>query len=166
MTFTTTTAKTVVFKQIMIGEEIAAVTLPAQEFAITKTAATNGTYTVKVDDAEVEKATEGTVVTIAATPAEGYELDAVTVNGTTADLVVETTKVDDTHFTFTMPAEAVTVNVTFKEIVVDGIFGIKADGTVDGEAYTLDGVRIEKLQKGKVNIIRTKDGKIRRIFVK
>lgn len=160
VTFTTTTAKTVVFKQIMIGEEIAAVTLPAQEFAITKTAATNGTYTVKVDDAEVEKATEGTVVTIAATPAEGYELDAIKVMNGETEVTV------NGDGTFTMPAAAVTITVTFKQTVVDGIFGIKADGTVDGEAYTLDGVRIEKLQKGKVNIIRTKDGKIRRIFVK
>lgn len=160
VTFTTTTAKTVVFKQIMIGEEIAAVTLPAQEFAITKTAATNGTYTVKVNDAEVEKATEGTVVTIAATPAEGYELDAIKVMNGETEVTV------NGDGTFTMPAAAVTITVTFKQTVVDGIFGIKADGTVDGEAYTLDGVRIEKLQKGKVNIIRTKDGKIRRIFVK
>ena len=160
VTFTTTTAKTVVFKQIMIGEEIVAVTLPAQEFAITKTAATNGTYTVKVNDAEVEKATEGTVVTIAATPAEGYELDAIKVMNGETEVTV------NGDGTFTMPAAAVTITVTFKQTVVDGIFGIKADGTVDGEAYTLDGVRIEKLQKGKVNIIRTKDGKIRRIFVK
>ncbi|MBQ6965891.1 MAG: InlB B-repeat-containing protein [Bacteroidaceae bacterium] len=62
----------------------------------------------------------------------------------------------------TMPAHDVTItgNFTF----VDGIAGVSMDGKTDG-IYTLDGRKIEKLQKG-VNIVKMPDGHVKKVFVK
>ncbi len=81
--------------------------------AITKAAATNGSFTVKVGDAEVTEAAEGATVVVTPTAANGYEVDAV---ATTPAATV--TKQDDGTYTFPMPGEAVTVTVTFKEVQV------------------------------------------------
>ena len=62
----------------------------------------------------------------------------------------------------TMPARDVTITGSFT--FVDGIAGVSMDGKTDG-IYTLDGRKIEKLQKG-VNIIRTSDGNVKKIYVK
>ena len=62
----------------------------------------------------------------------------------------------------TMPAHDVTITGSFT--FVDGIAGVSMDGKADG-IYTLDGRKIEKLQKG-VNIIRTSDGNVKKIYVK
>ncbi|MBM6905903.1 S-layer homology domain-containing protein [Collinsella tanakaei] len=61
------------------------------------------------------KAQEGTLVTITASPAEGYELDSVSVtdvNGTS----VTTAKQEDGTIIFQMPASNVTVTATFKQV--------------------------------------------------
>ena len=84
-------------------------------YTITKAAATNGSFTVKVSDSEVTEAAEGATVTITTTPAENYEVDAVTVTKTSEPTAVTVTTVTaNTTYTFAMPAEAVTVTVTFK----------------------------------------------------
>ena len=122
---------------------------------INKVATEHGEFTVKVDDAEVTEAAEGTTVTITATPAEGYEVDAITVNG--ADEAAIEVSAENT---FTMPAQAVTVTVTFK--MATGINGIDNDG-VAGEKdvyYNLQGVRVANPGKG----IYIKNGK--KILVK
>ena len=145
--FTTTAKNTVVLKQIMIGEDIAAVTLPAAtkyqvsvaegiengtvEFAATSMTDSKGYKTVKVGDE----------VTITATPAEGYELEAVTVKGVTSNEAIVVT-----DGKFTMPADAVTINATFK--VSTGINAVKADALKDAQIYNLQGVRVDKAQKG------------------
>ena len=145
--FTTTAKNTVVLKQIMIGEDIAAVTLPAAtkyqvsvaegiengtvEFSATSMTDSKGYKTVKVGDE----------VTITATPAEGYELEAISVTGVTSDIAVEVT-----DGKFTMPADAVTINATFK--VSTGINAVKADALKDAQIYNLQGVRVDKAQKG------------------
>ncbi len=80
------------------------------------------TYAVNVDDGitngsvKVDKATaaEGEEVTITATPAEGYMLDAISVTCKNKD---EAVTVKDGKFT--MPADDVTVNATFKVAPVD-----------------------------------------------
>ena len=65
---------------------------------------------VKADPAE---ATEGAKVTLTITPADGYELDELTVMaGETPVTVAE-------DYTFEMPASAVTVSATFKEKAVE-----------------------------------------------
>lgn len=61
------------------------------------------------------KAQEGTLVTITASPAEGYELDSVNVtdvNGTS----VTTEEQEDGTITFPMPASNVTVTAAFKQV--------------------------------------------------
>lgn len=66
---------------------------------------TNGTVTV-----DKTEAAEGEEVTVTATPADGYELDAITVTGKTSNQAVTVTEGK-----FTMIADAVTVSATFKE---------------------------------------------------
>ena len=114
--FTTTAKNTVVFKQIMIGEDIAPVTLPARQKyeLILADAIENGTvefaaasYTKSKTIMTVNKGDE---VTITATPAEGYHLKGVTVTGLEADLWVEVT-----DGKFLMPDADVVVNATFEK---------------------------------------------------
>ena len=87
-------------------------TFTAINYTVTHNAATNGTYTIKVGDAEAvsENTTAhyNQTVTLTATPAEGYELSGWTVmNGETP--------VEVTNNQFTMPAASVTVSATFAE---------------------------------------------------
>lgn len=82
----------------------------AKQYKITCISGENG-----VVSTENEYESPATTVTVAVDPGEGYELDTLTVMcGETA---VETTKVNDEQYTFTMPAGDVTVTATFKEIV-------------------------------------------------
>ena len=86
---------------------------------------------------------EGDEVTLTITPAEGYELDAITVTGVNSNVAVEVT-----DGKFTMPADAVTVNATFK--TATGINNIDNNG-VAGEKdvyYNLQGVRVANPGKG------------------
>lgn len=79
------------------------VVLPAAKYAITITPPVNGTVTTT----PATEAEAGQNVTINATPAGGYAVDTYSVVG--AD-----TTVIGTSSSFTMPAQAVTVTVTFK----------------------------------------------------
>ena len=74
-------------------------------YAITITEAENGSVS-----ANVTEAAEGAKVTLTITPAEGYELDALSVAAGETPVEVA----DDN--TFTMPAAAVTVTATFKAV--------------------------------------------------
>ena len=77
-------------------------------YAVTTAATENGTVAV-----DKETASEGETVTITTSPSEGYEVDTVTAGE------AEVTGADNTY-TFTMPAKAVEVVVTFKaKTVVD-----------------------------------------------
>ena len=81
--------------------------LPAAKYDITVAAGIeNGTVAVKDG---LKKAAEGAKVTLTITPAEGYELDALSV------LAGETAVQVAADNTFIMPAAAVTVSATFKE---------------------------------------------------
>jgi hypothetical protein len=94
--------------------------------------------TVKVDKAY---AAEGAEVTVIATPAEGYELDAILVRGVTSDIAVVVT-----DGKFTMPSDAVTVSATFK--IATGINSIAADKLKDATIYTIGGQRVNSVKKG------------------
>ncbi|SBW00370.1 Putative surface layer protein (modular protein) [uncultured Eubacteriales bacterium] len=78
--------------------------------AIAKTAATNGSFTVKVNGNEVPSAIQGQTVTVTPAANSGYELDTISVCKTEDS----DTAVTVTNGSFTMPAYAVTVSVTFK----------------------------------------------------
>lgn len=132
------------------------------EYNVTCAAAENGTVTT-----DVAKAVEGATVTVTATPAEGYELDTITVNGTAI-----------TGNTFTMPAQDVTVAATFKA-VEETVYTVTADVksvtvtagskktvnvTVDpaGEIYAVSAdtsIATVTVANGKVTITGVKEGK-------
>lgn len=84
-------------------------------------------YKATVKDAEngsvtlsKTNAAKGTTVTITVDPEAGYEVDDVTVV-TKSGKEVEVTDKGDGTFTFKMPAEAVSTEVTFKEIVKEEV---------------------------------------------
>ena len=82
-----------------------------RSYAITVEASEYGTVTA---DKETAKAGETVTLTVAANT--GYELDSLTITGTSRE-VVDTTKTTDGTYTFSMPDEAVNVTATFKEYV-------------------------------------------------
>ena len=82
-------------------------------YAITANTAENGTYTVKVGDAEVTSAVKGAKVVLEATPAEGYICDGWTV------LDAEGNSVTVSNNSFYMPASAVTISTSFSIKPVD-----------------------------------------------
>ena len=83
----------------------------AESYAITVEASENGTVT---SDKAAAKA--GETVTLTVVAGASYELNSLTVTGTSSK-VVDTTKTTDGTYTFTMPGEAVKVTATFKEYV-------------------------------------------------
>ncbi len=72
-------------------------------YAITVTAGEHGSAS-----ASATEATMGTAITLTITPDGGYEVNAVTVNDNPLDAQ------EDGAYTFNMPGQAVTVNVTFR----------------------------------------------------
>ena len=103
-------------------------------YEITVTTDGNGTAI-----ADKEEAQAGETVTVTITPNEGYELDAVTG-------APETWNLEGNIGTFTMPAEAVTLSVTFKEIPPAQSYRITThitgEGTVDVPASALEGSEV------------------------
>ena len=80
-------------------------TFVGETYKVSMSAATNGKVTAPAT------AAYNSIVTITLTPNEGYEVDKVTVNGSSSNVSVGGNKA-----TFTMPAEDVTVAATFKAI--------------------------------------------------
>ncbi len=80
-------------------------TPPAHQYNITKTVTGNGTITAPA------KATEGESVTLTVTPAEGYALRALKVDGRDV-----TASVSENSYTFIMPGYAITVEAVFDEV--------------------------------------------------
>ena len=81
------------------------------EYQITLADVENGTIAAKVGDEEVTQAADGTTVTLVATPAEHYTLQAWDVYKSDDS----ETKVTVTDGAFVMPDYAVTVSATFQE---------------------------------------------------
>lgn len=82
-------------------------------YTVTVAETENGTV-----DAEPTSAKAGATIALTVTPAEGYEVEAVTVTGVNTNLAVELTETE-TGYTFTMPADDVNVAATFAEPVVE-----------------------------------------------
>lgn len=98
--------------------------LVSPSYAITASAATNGSYAVKVGSSEVTSAKPGDTVTITPTGNTGYEVDAITVYKTgDAD-----TKVAVSSNSFTMPNYPVTVSATFKALSYDAAITAQKNG--------------------------------------
>lgn len=90
-------------------------------YTISRGTSANGTFVVNAN-----KADAGETVTITTSPNSGYKVSRVSVTGATA------TKFADNVYTFTMPAQNVTVSVTFE----------RGDYTVTLTNYTYDDGRI------------------------
>jgi len=81
-------------------------------YAITKTAATNGSFTMKRNDSEASSAVQGDTVTVTPAADSGYAPSGISVSKTGDG----STAVTVTNGSFTMPAYPVTVTVTFKRV--------------------------------------------------
>ena len=115
--FVSSGTKTVVFKQIMINEAIAEVTLPdPSAYALTINAGEHGTVKAAWGGAEKDLSkvnapiNENIVLTI--TPAEGYAIGLVEYEGANVGKI--RIYPDGDVYQFTMPEEAVTVSVAFE----------------------------------------------------
>ncbi len=141
--FTTASNKTVVFKQIMIDEPLADVTLPEPgAYLITVATPENGTAAVDWADKKY-RTPVGAEVTVTATPAEGYELEAITVTGATSNTAYEVSA----DGKFTMPSEEVTVSASFKQIT--GVNNVNANGNVNQNAKVIKNGKLIIIKNGK-----------------
>ena len=99
--------------------------IPVTTYTITVNPSDNGTVTPSKTEAA-----EGDVITLTVTPAEGYELETLTV------MMGETPVTVTADNTFTMPAGNVVVSATFKEIVhTYNVVGEPAELFGTGEAW-------------------------------
>lgn len=121
-------------------------------YKITKDTATHGSFTVKVGGANAESANAGETVTVSAKPDYCYEVEEIAVKKADNEKIYRTT--EDTTLRFTMPAEAVTVSVTFKQS--DNAYAVEtSDASVvytvgsDTHVYTVtDDVTVRVLVDG------------------
>lgn len=107
-----------------------------------------------------ESAAEGETVTLTVTPANGYELETLTIatvdgnEPSGAPLLaprranVDYTAGENGTYTFLMPAAPVTVNATFKETTVTGLIDLDAAKRNSGQRYNLMGQPVSKDYKG------------------
>ncbi len=109
----------VVFQQIMIGEDLQAPAL----FAINCAEAQNGSV-----DAPFTLGIPGEKITLTVTPAEGYKIENVTLNGETVEAV-------EGAYSFTMPDAAAAVSATFVKDTASAL------GNTEAEAKAMKVVR-------------------------
>ena len=103
------------------SDVVVGATFKLKSYTVTAGACDNGSVTT-----DKQTATMGETVTITATPAQGYELDAYNVTCETLNLAV-TVNADGT---FTMPADNVTVTATFKKSTYTVTVNPSENGTV------------------------------------
>lgn len=102
-------------------------------YTVTCNTPSNGTLT-----SDMGSAASGTTVTLTVTPSSGYELSALTITKDGGGTVTPT-KVDETHYTFTMPKDNVTVEATFvtiqtKDIIFHTPSCVITPSTLSGKA--------------------------------
>ena len=102
-------------------------------YTVTCNTPSNGTLT-----SDMGSAASGTTVTLTVTPSSGYELSALTITKDGGGTVTPT-KVDETHYTFTMPKDNVTVEATFvtiqtKDIIFHTPSCVSTPSTLSGKA--------------------------------
>ena len=91
-------------------------TLTVLAASYTVTAQVNGDHGTIITDATDSKAYEGDTVTVTVTPESGYQLKTLTAVTAGGDPITTTQDATDkTKYTFTMPADAVTVTAEFEE---------------------------------------------------
>ena len=111
-------------------------TFHAADFAVTKAEQdAKGSFTVNTN-----AAAEGTTVTVTATPAEGYQVGGVTVNGTLFG-EVEAVAAGTNTYTFTLPKDDVTVDVDFGVRVLNTDITKVLGGSIRNDDALVDGNR-------------------------
>ena len=119
-----TTANDATAKFTMPADDVTATAvyedIPAVTYKVTVAATENGTVT-----ADKQVAAEGDKVTLTINPADDYSVDSVKVNGTE---ITATSGV----YSFTMPAEDVTVTVTFKKNTGESSYSITVANVTGG----------------------------------
>lgn len=115
------------------SEITATATYEANYYTVTSNAVTvgKGSFTVTGLNAE-NKAQFGSQVTVNPDPADGYELDTITVR---KDVGGTPSTVDLNDKSFTMPDGDVTITVTFKKVIYT-MTGAVADGSPEGAGVT------------------------------
>ncbi len=120
----------------------------------------------------VNEAAEGDTVYVEIKANKGYGLkELAVVNGVNftmgTQINLETLENGNTLLSFVMPDDIVTLKPTFAKGVntVDGITITETDGTQTTAVYGLSGERRTTTSRG-INIIRTSDGKTRKVLVK
>jgi len=136
-------------------------------YAINVRKASYGTITPNVTEAA-----EGDVVTLEITANKGYGLkELAVVNGVNftmgTQISLETLDNGNTLLTFVMPDDMVTLKPTFAKgvNVADDITIINEDGTKVTAVYGLGGEQRSNLSRG-INIVRTADGKTKKVLIK
>jgi len=136
-------------------------------YAINVRKASYGSITPRVTEAA-----EGDTVEVEIQAATGYGLkELAVVNGVNftmgTKISLETLSSGNTLLTFVMPDDMVTLKPTFAKgtNVVDGISIVNADGTKTTAIYGLGGEPRQSLSRG-INIIRTSDGKTKKILIR
>ncbi len=120
----------------------------------------------------VTEAAEGDIVTLEIKANTGYGLkELAVVNGVnftmSTTISLETLANGNTLLTFVMPDDMVTLKPTFARgtNVADGITIINEDGTKTTAIYGLGGEQRSNMSRG-INIVRTADGKTKKVLVK
>ena len=122
------------------ADVVVSVTFKAINYTVTTASTENGTVT-----ADKQTAHYGDIVTLTITPATGYELDQLTVKDGETDIPVSTTA--EGTYTFTMPANNVTVSATFyKKAEYSISITLAGNGSViAGKATTYEGDTVEMI---------------------
>lgn len=93
----------------------------------------NGSFQLKVNGTEVNKASQGATVQIVPKPATGYQADKITVTSNGTNITCYNDQ-------FAMPASDVTVTVTFKKAATSAdIFKVEVANVNNGYAYAKNG---------------------------
>lgn len=122
-------------------------------------------------ESQVTGAVEGETVTLIVTPKDGYELKELRViNGVyytmSKTISIETLDAQSSTLTFTMPDDQVVLQPVFQKATTpNAIQLVNAEGTESTTIYGIGGDQRPLLQRG-LNIIRTADGKTKKIMVK
>jgi len=120
---------------------------------------------------QVTEAAEGETVTLTVTPQSGYELKELrVVNGVyytmSKTISIETLDAQTSTLTFTMPDDQVVLQPVFQKATApNAIQLVSADGSQSTAIYGICGDHRPTMSRG-LNIVRTADGKTRKVMVK
>lgn len=144
---TTEKAKTVYTFTMPDGDVTISVTKDAKTYAVKVADANKDTLKITSPEADLDKVTAGTTITVVATPKDGYTLtaDGVVVtygDNQTLKATPDTEKANT--YTFAMPAGDVTVSAAFEKIATE-TYTVTVDKGGDGKV-TVNGQETEKLE--------------------